>query len=425
MPIVALGLNHQTAPLALREQVAFAPEATTAALTELAAVPGIREAAILSTCNRTELYCSVDEGQEKAPIDWLHRHFGLGSARLESYLYRHNEAEAARHMFRVATGLDSLVLGEPQILGQIKVAYQLAVQVGSLDTSLNRLFQSAFAVAKRARTETRIGSSPVSVAFAAVRLASQIFADLRQATVLLIGAGDTIELAARHLMEAGVHRMLVANRTLANAQSLAETYAAKALTLAEIPTHLADADIVIASTASREPILGLAEVKAALKIRKHRPMFMLDLAVPRDIAQAVGQLEDVYLYTIDDIGKVIDESMRSRQEAALEAEAIIDLQVTHFMAWRQALDHRGPLLALRNNGQAQRDQVLERARQMLRNGQTADDALQYLAHTLTNKLLHAPSSQLRDAALRGDLDLLRAGEKLFAQQSDDDNHRKP
>jgi len=318
-----------------------------------------------------------------------------------------------------------MVLGEPQILGQIKVAYQLAVAAGSMQTRLNRLFQSAFAVAKRARTETRIGSSPVSVAFAAVRLASQIFADLRQATVLLIGAGDTIELSARHLMEAGVHRMLVANRTLANAQSLAETYAAKALTLAEIPTHLADADIVIASTASREPILGLAEVKAALKIRKHRPMFMLDLAVPRDIAPAVGQLEDVYLYTIDDIGKVIDESMRSRQEAALEAEAIIDLQVSHFMAWRQALEHQGPLLALRNNGEAQRDQVLERARQMLRNGQKADDALQYLAHTLTNKLLHAPSSQLREAAMRGDVELLRAGEKLFAQQADVEEIRKP
>jgi glutamyl-tRNA reductase len=417
MPIVALGLNHQTAPLALREQVAFAQESTSAALKELLAVAGVREAAILSTCNRTELYCNVDEGQEKAPADWLHRHFGLASARLESYLYQRNEAEAARHMFRVATGLDSMVLGEPQILGQIKSAYQLAMQARSLDTPLNRLFQNAFAVAKRARTETRIGSSPVSVAFAAVRLANQIFADLRKATVLLIGAGDTIELTARHLQEAGVHRLLVANRTFANAQSLAEAYAAKALALSDIPLHLADADIVITSTASREPILHLGDVKAALKARKHRPMFMLDLAVPRDIAEDVGKLEDVYLYTIDDIGKVIDESMRSRQEAALEAEAIIDLQVAHFMAWRQSLDHQGPLLTLRSNSEAHRDQVLERARQMLRNGQDPDAALQYLAHTLTNKLLHAPSSQLRDAALRGDAELLRAAAKLFAQSS--------
>jgi glutamyl-tRNA reductase len=414
MPIVALGLNHQTAPLALREQVAFAPESVTDALAALKASAGVHEAAILSTCNRTELYCAVDEGSENVPAEWLHRFFGLADRKLESYLYRHAEADAVRHLFRVATGLDSMVLGEPQILGQVKSAYQLAVQAHSLDSSLNRLFQNTFAVAKRARTETRIGASPVSVAFAAVRLASRIFADLRKATVLLIGAGDTIELAARHLIDAGVHRLLVANRTLANAQSLAESYGARAMTLAEIPAHLADADIVIASTASRQPVLGLAQVKAALKARKHRPMFMLDLAVPRDIAEEVAQLEDVYLYTVDDVGKVIDESMRSRQEAALEAEAIIDLQVAHFMAWRRALDHQRPLRLLRSNGEAQRDAVLERARQLLRNGQTPEEALQYLANTLTNKLLHAPSSRLRDAALRGDADLLRAGERLFA-----------
>jgi len=414
MPLVAIGLNHQTAPLALREQVAFAPESTAVALHELAAIDGIHEAAILSTCNRTELYCRVDEGREKAVADWLHGHFQLTSTRLESFLYLHRDAEAARHMFRVATGLDSLVLGEPQILGQLKSAYQTALSAGSLDTSLNRLFQNAFAVAKRARTETRIGSSPVSVAFAAVRLASQIFADLRKATVLLIGAGDTIELAARHLIDAGVHRMLVANRTLANAQSLAETYGAQALALSELSVHLADADIVIASTASRTPILGLQQVRAALKARKHRPMFMLDLAVPRDIAEDVATLEDVYLYTIDDVGKLIDESLRSRKEAALEAEAIIDLQVKHFMNWRNSLEHQGPLKALRASGEAQRDQILERARQMLRSGQDPDQALTFLAHTLTNKLLHAPTSQLRDAALRGDADLIRAGERLFA-----------
>jgi glutamyl-tRNA reductase len=423
MPIVALGLNHQTAPLALREQVAFAPESTASALSELTKVDGVLEAAILSTCNRTELYCNVDEGQEKAPADWLHRHFGLSSSRLEGFLYWHNEGEAARHMFRVATGLDSMVLGEPQILGQIKSAYQHAVKAGTLDTSLNRLFQNAFAVAKRARTETRIGSSPVSVAFAAVRLASQIFADLRKACVLLIGAGETIELTARHVIEAGAHRILVANRTLANAQALAETYGAQALSLSEIPAYLADVDIVIASTASREPVLRLGEVKAALKIRKHRPMFMLDLAVPRDIEESIGALEDVYLYTVDDIGKVIDESMRSRQEAALEAEAIIDLQVAHFMAWRKAQAHQGTLRMLRASGEQHRDDVLEKARQMLRNGHNAEEALQFLANTLTNKLLHAPSSQLRDAALRGDMDLLRAGERLFAPPSED--LRKP
>ncbi len=421
MPLVALGLNHQTAPLALRELLAFAPEQSQAALNALKSLAGVREAAILSTCNRTELYCQVDEGGENILAEWLHGHFGLSAGRLESYLYRHREHEAARHIFRVATGLDSMILGEPQVLGQLKAAYQSALSAGALDTRLNRLFQNAFAVAKRARTETRIGSSPVSVAFAAVRLASQIFADLRKATVLLIGAGDTIELAARHLLDAGVHRLLVANRTLANAQTLAETYGAQALALSDLPIHLADADIVISSTASRAPVVPLDMVEAALRARRRRPMFMLDLAVPRDIAEAVGALEDVYLYTVDDVGRLIDESMRSRQEAAVEAEAIISLQVDQYMNWCQALDYQGPLKALRSDGEAQRDQVLERARQMLRNGQPAEDVLQFMAHTLTNKLLHGPSSRLRDAALRGDAELIRAGERLFAAAPDKDS----
>ncbi len=418
MPLFALGLNHQTAPLALREQLAFAPEQIEAALKELRSVAGVREAAILSTCNRTELYCQLDEGGENILADWLHRYFQLSPGRLESYLYQHSEEAAARHIFRVATGLDSMVLGEPQVLGQLKSAYHSALAAGALDTRLNRLFQHAFSAAKRARTETRIGASSVSVAFSAVRLASQIFADLRKATVLLIGAGDTIELAARHLIEAGVHRMLVANRTLANAQALAEAYGAQALALSDLPIHLADADIVITSTASREPVVALEQVQAALKTRKRRPMFMLDLAVPRDIAAAVGELEDVYLYTVDDVGRLIDESMRSRQEAAVEAEVIIGLQVDQYMNWRRALDYQGPLKAFRADGEAQRDLVLERAQQMLRNGQPAEDVLQFMAHTLTNKLLHGPSSRLRDAALRGDIELIRAGERLLAVSSE-------
>lgn len=423
MPILALGLNHQTAPLALREQVAFAPESVTSAIMQLAATPGVREAAILSTCNRTELYCNVDEGEEKKPAHWLHQHFDLSPSRLDGFLYEHRDHDAVRHVFRVATGLDSMVLGEPQILGQIKLAYQAALDAGSVETGFKRLFQNAFAVAKRARTETRIGASPVSVAFAAVSLARRIFADLADATVLLVGAGDTIELTARHLKDAGVHRLLVANRTLANAQSLAESYSAQAISLDDIPTHLASADIVITSTASRDPVICLPEVKLALKARKHRPIFMLDLAVPRDIEASVGELEDIYLYTIDDIGKVIDESMRSRQQAAQEAEAIIDLQVTHFMAWRQSLGHQGPLRALRSNSEALRDQALERARSMLRNGQAPEAALEYLAHTLTNKLLHVPMSQLRDAALRGDAELVRAGERLFVAIADENKKR--
>lgn len=423
MPLVALGLNHQTAPLALREQVAFAPDATLDALKRLIASGGVSEAAILSTCNRTELYCHVAIGEEGAPRAWLHEHFNLSEQRLDGFLYRHEGADAARHMFRVATGLDSMVLGEPQILGQLKTAYQQAHAAGSLSSVLDRMFQNAFSVAKRARTETRIGSSPVSVAFAAVRLASQIFADLKQATVLLIGAGDTIELAARHLLEAGVQRLMVANRTLANAQALATQFGALALPLADLGARLADADIVIASTASHEPVLTLDAVKAALKVRKRRPMFMLDMAVPRDIEAAVGELEDVYLYTIDDIGRVIDESLRSRREAAIEAEAIIDLQVGHFMNWCQSLNYQGPLRALRDAGFMHRDEVLGKARHLLANGRSPDEALQFLAHTLTNKLLHVPTRELHAAAERGDADLLRAAERLFADLIDKQRHR--
>lgn len=414
MPIVALGLNHQTAPLALREQVAFAPEHTLAALHALSADAGIHEAAILSTCNRTEVYCRVADGHENTPCEWLHRHFQLSVNRLDGFLYRHDDAEAVRHVFRVATGLDSMVLGEPQILGQLKSAYQCARTAGSLATMLDRMFQNAFAVAKRARTETRIGANPVSVAFAAVRLAERIFGDLHQATVLLIGAGDTIELSARHLQEAGVKRLLVANRTLANAESLAREFGALALPLSELPNRLADADIVIASTASREPILGLDLVKAALKQRRHRPMFMLDLAVPRDIAAEVAALEDVYLYSIDDIAAVIDESLRSRREAAREAEAIIDLQVDHFMSWCQSLDHQGTLKALRQAGADCRDLVLDKARHQLATGKSPDDVLQFLAHTLTNKLLDAPSRQLHQAAEQGNVELLASAARLYA-----------
>jgi glutamyl-tRNA reductase len=413
MALIALGLNHLTAPLDLREKVAFAPETTPLALSDLAGQPGVNEALILSTCNRTELYVDVEAGAESVPQRWLSEHHRLTERRIDDFLYRHADDAAVRHLFRVATGLDSMVLGEPQILGQVKDAYQAARSAGSLRGPMERLLQQTFAVAKRVRTDTRIGASPVSVAFTAVRLAERVFTDLSQACVLLIGAGDTIELAARHLAESRVRRLIVANRTLENAQALAQRFAAYAIGLADLAQHLAEADIVIASTASREPILTRAMVEAALQARRRRPVFLVDVAVPRDIEPQVAELDDAYLYTIDDLKEVIDENLRSRRAAALEAEAIIDLQVEHYTAWRRSLDLRNPLQDLRRDAEAQRDAVLARARHLLASGRTPEQALEFLAHALTNKLLHAPSANLRAAAQRGDVELLRAAGQLF------------
>ena len=419
MALIALGLNHLTAPLELREQVAFAPETTSAALSDLARQPGVNEALILSTCNRTELYVEVESGADTVAQRWLLDHHHLSERRLDEFLYRHTDDAAVRHLFRVATGLDSMVLGEPQILGQVKDAYQTARGAGTLRAPMERLLQQTFAVAKRVRTDTRIGANPVSVAFTAVRLAERLFTDLSQACVLLIGAGETIELAARHLAESRVRRLIVANRTLENAQALAGRFSAYAITLADLPQHLAEADIVISSTASREPVLNRELVEKAIHARRRRPMFLVDIAVPRDIEPCVAEIEDVFLYTIDDLRQVIDDNLRSRKAAAREAEALIDLQVEHYLAWRRALLTHNPLTGLRRDAEAQRDAVLLRARQLLANGRDPQAALEFLAHTLTNKLLHAPSANLRAAAQRGDAELLRAAERLFDAGTDD------
>lgn len=419
MPLIALGLNHQTAPLALREKVALDAVGLPEALSSLTALHGVEEAAVLSTCNRTEVYAQVAEGHEPVLAQWLAQHHGLDPAMLEGYLYRHSEGDAVRHLFRVATGLDSMVLGEPQILGQVKEAWQAARTAHSLRNPLDRLFQQTFAVAKRVRTDTRVGAHPVSVAFAAVRLARQMFARLEDATVLLVGAGDTIELAARHLVDAKVQRLLVANRTLEHAQALASRHGGVALPLAELARHLPEADIVISATASRLPVLDKIQVAAALKQRRHRPMFLLDLAVPRDIAADVAELADVYLYTVDDLEQVIEGNKASRREAAQQAEAIIDIQVEHYLNWWRAQGRQDALKQLRAGGANARDQALAKAQEQLAAGENPEHVVQRLAHQLTNRLLHAPTTALRQAALDGDTELLRAAERLF--QGDDDS----
>ena len=409
--LVALGINHQTAPVSLRERVAFADEALPATLAALRALPQVREVALLSTCNRTELYAVTDDAGV-ALGEWLATHpDGVGD--LHAYLYRHEDDRAVRHLFRVATGLDSLVLGEPQILGQVKHAWAAARAAGALGNRLDRLFQHAFVTAKRARTDTRVGANPVSVASVAVRLAQESFANPADSVVLLIGAGETIELAARHLVQAKVKRLLIANRTLAHAQELASRHGGVALPLTELGRHLAEADIVLSATASREPVLTRAQVAAALASRRHRPMLLLDLAVPRDIAADVAELRDAYLYTVDDLERTIEDNRRGRREAAEAAEAIVELQVARYAETLALGALNAPLKRLRAHGEAARADVLAKARQQLAAGQAPEAVLDYLAHTLTNRLLHAPTAALRDAALNGDMDLARATDKLF------------
>ena len=421
MSLFALGINHQTAPVALRERVAFNDDAVAPALAGLHALPQVREVALLSTCNRTELYAVTDDDGSSL-VDWLATH-PSESGDLRAYLYRHQDGDAVRHLFRVATGLDSLVLGEPQILGQVKHAWATARGAGTLGGQLDRLFQHAFVTAKRARTETRIGNSPVSVASVAVRLAQESFAQPSDSTVLLIGAGETIELAARHLAQARVKQLLVANRTYAHAQDLAARHGGVALPLDELDRHLFLADIVFSATAAREPVLSKAQVAAALAARRHRPMLLLDLAVPRDIAPDTATLKDAFLYTVDDLERSIEDNRRSRREAADEAEAIVDLQVARYVEALAAGTRNAPLKRLRARGESARAEVLAKAKQQLAAGQSPEAVLDFLAHTLTNRLLHAPTIALREAAISGDTDLMHAVDRLMhgaAADKDDD-----
>lgn len=414
--LTALGINHQTAPVSVRERVAFADTGLTAALRQLHALPQVEEVALLSTCNRTELYAiTADRG--RALADWLATHPDDADD-LRGYLYVHDDQDAARHLFRVATGLDSLVLGEPQILGQVKHAWAAARGAGTLGGRLDRLFQHAFSTAKRARTETRIGASPVSVASTAVRLLQDSFAHPSEVSVLLIGAGETVELAARHLVQAKVARLLVANRTLAHAQELASRHGGVALPLTELDRHLAEADVIISATASRMPVLGRDQVEIALDRRRHRPMLLFDLAVPRDIAADVGQLRDAYLYTVDDLQRAIEDNRRTRRQAAEEAEAIIELQVMRYAEQYAARSRNGPLKRLRQHGELARRHALAKARQQLAAGMPAEQALELLAHTLTNRLLHAPTVALREAALAGNVELVRAADILFPETAE-------
>ncbi len=421
MSILAIGLNHRTAPVTIRERVAFVQEELPETLQQLTRRTGIREAAILSTCNRTELLCcSNDETDADGShvIDWLHDFHHLPAGEIAPFLYVHPDRQAVRHILRVASGLDSLVLGEPQILGQIKDAYLIARDAGTVGSRLNRLFEHTFQVAKQVRTDTAIGSSPVSVAFAAVSLARQIFTRLSDHTALLIGAGETIELVARHLRDNGIGNIIVANRTLARAEDLVNEVNGMAITLGEIPEHLKQSDIVISSTASQLPILGKGAVESAIRHRRHRPILMVDIAVPRDIEPEAGELDDVYLYTVDDLKEIIDEGLKSRQEAALQAEEIIDNQATHFMGWLRSLDAVGTIRCYREQVGTLCQNELERARQLLAAGHPADEVMSRLARSIANKVAHRPTVEMRRASYEGRTELLASARELFGIKED-------
>ena len=413
MHLVTYGINHNTAPVAVRERFAFDASSLSAALQSLMQHEAVVEAVIISTCNRTEIYCHIDEEYDNPVLSWLHDYHQQSEKDTKQYLYQYQQAEAIRHLFRVASGLDSLVLGEPQILGQLKTAYSAAFNNHAVGKSLGRLFQHAFAVAKQVRTDTAIGNSPVSVAFAAVSLAKQIFSNLAQSTALLIGAGETIELVARHLFDNGIKRIIIANRTLERAHALAMQVNGYAISLGEMPAHLAEADIVLSSTASQLPILGKGMVERALKQRKRRPIFMVDIAVPRDIEPEVSQLEDIYLYCVDDLHDIIEENLQSRRDAAKQAEEIIDNQVDHFLAWVRTQDAVPVIRAIRETAQQQSIELLIKAQKQLEQGLAPEQVLSELSRSLTNKLLHEPSRQLRQSGFEDNPELIAAARRLF------------
>lgn len=416
MTLLALGINYQDAPLAVRERLAFPSEILRVSLQELSRLREITEAAILSTCNRTEFYCQLENDNRQVIIEWIADNRHIDASEFTPYLYSHMDGQLIKHMFRVASGLDSMILGEPQILGQMKTAYQQACAAGTLGKNLGKLFQHTFSAAKKVRTDTAIGSSPVSVAFAAVRLAQQIFDQLSEQTVILIGAGETIELTARHLYQQDIKRIIIANRTFDKAHALAAQFNGYAIALSELPTHLAEADIVVSSTASQLPILGKGLVESAIKKRRHKPMFMVDLAVPRDIEAEVEQLDDIYLYTVDDLRHTVNEGLNSRRQAAEQAEEIIDTEAEHFLAWLRSQDAQSTIIDFRQQAQQSRDEALAKALAMLNRGMPAEQVLARLAHNLTNKLLHTPSTQIRQAGASERQDLIAAAREIFKLQ---------
>jgi len=419
MNILAIGINHTTATVDVREKVAFQPEHLERALQSLMQQGSVSESVIVSTCNRTELYCRAVSSDVAVILDWLATFHSIPVEHLAQHIYQHENEQAISHLMAVASGLDSLVLGEPQIFGQVKDAYDSARKAGSIGAVFERLFQSTFAAAKNVRTKTSVGQNAVSVAYSAVNLAKHIFADLSHAEVLIVGAGETAELAARHLREQGVKKLNVANRTVSRAQELTDIVGGEAFTLDQLKTLLPKSDIVISSTASSLPVIGKGWVETAIKARRHKPMLFIDLAVPRDIEEEVGELNDVYLYTVDDLQKIVSENIQQREEAAQEARGLIEQHVIDFGKWMQSLNSVDLLRDYRESGQKIATEQKERALNAIAAGKDPEQVIQELAQRLANTLMHKPTTAIQQAGRENNLNALAAYQKLIHHEADD------
>ncbi|MEL6870654.1 MAG: glutamyl-tRNA reductase [Pseudomonadota bacterium] len=425
MTINILGINHNTASVEVREQLVIAETAVADTLRDIRAVPGVTEAIVLSTCNRTEIYWAGSTQPAAEIMDLLEQSQHTGSGFRDALVHR-SDKDAAEHLFRVASGLDSMVLGETQITGQLKNAYREAQNLGACGAHLGRVFEQAFSIAKKVRTDTDIGASPVSVAYAAVRLAKQLFAGFDQHTALLVGAGETIELVARHLRRHNIRKIYIANRSENRAQRLADEFDGFALPLERIGRALPDADILISSTGSPDPVVTEAMMREAIRSRRRKPLFAVDIAVPRDIEPGVGKLSDVYLYTIDDLNSVITDGQQARQAAAVEADKIISAELETFHRAERQRVATPTILSVRESVMRVRDEALEAARKRIANGHDVDEVMKQMVHTLTQRILHQPTERLREAAAESDDEFLNVARELFlGRQGKDDSVEAP
>lgn len=410
MPIIAYGINHKSAPIEIRERMIYDPTQASAALQKLSSEHSVNEAVLISTCNRTEIY-TLPEHQHTI-YHWLTENHP-SNFDISTFCYQYQGLAAIRHLLRVSSGLDSMVLGEPQIFGQVKQAFQIACESGTVGQQLKHLFPAIFSASKQIRHKTAIGKSPVSMAYAILQLARRIFSRVERCHILFIGTGHMIELAATYLASAGVQKFTVASRTREKAQSLAATLSAQGIALSDIPQALKEADIVISATASQLPIIGKGMVENVLRSRKHRPLLMVDLAVPRDIEAEIAGLGDVYLYNLDDLQHIIAENLKNRAEAAKQAEAMVEIQAQHYMRQLRILDAKEMILNYRQGLEKIRDQELLKALQQLQLGHEASDIIKIFAHNLVNKIMHGPTLKLRQAAYNEQMDLLLLAKNLL------------
>ncbi len=418
MPLLTTGISHHTAPLEIREKIAIARVDNVDRVKELCALSDVEEAVIVSTCNRTEIYSIGPKPSREQVRQWLQDAGNLTTAEMDEHCYVREREQSVQHLFRVAGGLESLVLGESQILGQLKESWQLAREAGGVGKVMDRLFQHAFATGKRVRSKTGIGEHPVSVAYTTVLLAKQIFGDLASKTVILVGAGEMVELCGRHLHDKGVSSLIIANRSIDRAAELADQFGAHAVSLTDLPDMLHKADILISSTASRQPVISADSVRAALKQRRNQPMFLVDIAVPRDIEPETGALKNVYLYTIDDLQQVVDRNLSARHRAAKTATGDVDLAVTEFMRWLNGARASVYLQKLHKHARQDSEELVAKALRKIAAGNDPEQVITQLANTLTKRILHLPSTRLRQAAEAQDDELLKVANRLFEPEDD-------